>query len=267
MKDKDKNEGKELQIFNNPEFGEVRTVNIDGEPWLVGKDVATALGYVDTFGALKKHVDDEDKQNCQNDSFESPRGMTIINESGLYSLVLSSKLPTAKKFKRWVTSEVLPTIRKTGAYATDDTLEKMLASPDFGIKLLTELKSEQEKRKAAEATIEEQKPKVLFAQAVETSKTSILIGELAKLIKQNGVDIGQNRLFAWMRENGYIVKGGTQKNMPTQKSMKLGIMEIKERTINNPDGSVRLTKTPKITGKGQTYFVNKFLRYGDGETA
>ena len=117
MKDKDKNEGKELQIFNNPEFGEVRTVNIDGEPWLVGKDVATALGYVDTFGALKKHVDDEDKQNCQNDSFESPRGMTVINESGLYSLVLSSKLPTAKKFKRWVTSEVLPAIRKTGSYS------------------------------------------------------------------------------------------------------------------------------------------------------
>lgn len=117
MKDKDKDESKELQIFNNPEFGEVRTVNIDGEPWLVGKDVATALGYVDTFGALKKHVDDEDKQNCQNDSFESPRGMTVINESGLYSLVLSSKLPTAKKFKRWVTSEVLPTIRKTGSYS------------------------------------------------------------------------------------------------------------------------------------------------------
>lgn len=117
MKDKDKDESKELQIFKNPEFGEVRTVNIDGEPWLVGKDVATALGYVDTFGALKKHVDDEDKQNCQNDSFESPRGMTVINESGLYSLVLSSKLPTAKKFKRWVTSEVLPTIRKTGSYS------------------------------------------------------------------------------------------------------------------------------------------------------
>ena len=169
-------------------------------------------------------------------------------------------MPTAKKFKRWVTADVLPTVRKHGAYATEDTLEKMLASPDFGIKLLTKLKSEQKKRKAAEATIEEQKPKVLFAQAVETSKTSILIGELAKLIKQNGVDIGQNRLFAWMRENGYIVKGGTQRNMPTQKSMKLGIMEIKERTINNPDGSVRLTKTPKVTGKGQTYFVNKFLR-------
>ena len=117
MKDKDKSKGKELQIFNNPEFGEIRTTVIDGEPWLVGKDVATALGYVDTFGALKKHVDDEDKQNCQNDSFESPRGMTIINESGLYSLVLSSKLPTAKKFKRWVTSEVLPTIRKTGSYS------------------------------------------------------------------------------------------------------------------------------------------------------
>ena len=107
---------KDFQSFNKPEFGQVRTVVIDGEPYFVGKDVATALGYADAFGALKKHVDNEDKQNCQNDSFESPRGMTVINESGLYSLVLSSKLPTAKKFKRWVTSEVLPTIRKTGSY-------------------------------------------------------------------------------------------------------------------------------------------------------
>lgn len=132
MKDKDKNEGEELQIFNNPEFGEVRTVNIDGEPWLVGKDVATALGYVDTFGALKKHVDDEEIQNCQNDSFESPRGMTIINESGLYSLVLSSKLPTAKKFKRWVTSEVLPTIRKTGSYS----IPKVTPNPHYRTRMI-----------------------------------------------------------------------------------------------------------------------------------
>jgi len=253
----------EMQVFQNKEFGNVRTVMIDNEPWLVGKDVAVALGYSDANHAILDHVDDDDRVNSKTQGQNAPelgqRGGWLINESGLYALCLSSKLPSAKKFKHWVTAEVLPTIRKHGAYATGDTLEKMLASPDFGIKLLTELKSEQEKRKAAEATIEEQKPKVLFAQAVETSKTSILIGELAKLIKQNGVDIGQNRLFAWMRENGYIIKGGTQKNMPTQKSMKLGIMEIKERTISNPDGSVRLTKTPKVTGKGQTYFVNKFL--------
>ena len=265
----------ELQIFNNPEFGEVRTVNIDGEPWLVGKDVAAALGYVDTFGALKKHVDDEDKQNCQNDSFESPRGMTIINESGLYSLVLSSKLPTAKKFKRWVTSEVLPAIRKHGGYMTPEKVEEALLNPDVLIRLATELKEERNKNKALhDLTVEQDKhiarqndriatlePKGIFADSVSASDTTILIGELAKIIKQNGTDIGQNRLFQWMRDQKYLIgRKGTDYNMPTQKSMKLGLFTIKETTINHSDGHVSISKTPKVTGKGQIYFVNKFLR-------
>lgn len=250
----------ELKVFNNAEFGSVRTLEIDGEPWFVGKDVAEILGYADTYGALKKHVDEEDKQNCQNDSFETPRGMTVINESGLYSLVLSSNLPSAKKFKRWVTSEVLPSIRKHGAYMTEDTLEKALTSPDFLIQLATKLKDEQEKNKALKADNDRMKPKEIFADAVATSHSSILIGDLAKLIKQNGVDIGQKRMFAWMRDNGYLIKrNGSDWNMPTQKSMEMGLLEVKESTVNNPDGSVRINQTTKVTGKGQQYFINKFL--------
>ena len=192
--------------------------------------------------------------------------MTIINESGLYSLVLSSKLPTAKAFKRWVTHDVLPTIRKHGAYATPETLDKMISSPEFGIKLLTALKEEQDKRGRLELEnaqqrerIEEMRPKEVFADAVSVSDDSILIGALAKIIKQNGVDIGQKRLFAWMRENAYLMKSGNDYNLPTQKAMELGLFKIRERTINNPDGSVRITKTVLVTGKGQQYFVNRFL--------
>ena len=178
----------------------------------------------------------------------------------MYSLVLSSKLPKAKVFKRWVTAEVLPSIRKHGAYMTADTIEKVLSDPDTIIKLATDLKEEQQKRKALEAKAAEDKPKVLFADAVATAKTSILIGELAKLLKQNGVDMGQNRLFKWLRDNGYLVKReGVDYNAPTQKSMNLGLFEVKETVINQPDGGIRISKTTKVTGKGQQYFVNKFL--------
>lgn len=254
----------ELQIFKNPDFGEIRTIEKDGEPWFVGKDVAAALGYSNTKDALSRHVDTEDKYQGEGVAFPDPHGVlqypTIINESGLYSLVLSSKLPTAKKFKRWVTSEVIPSIRKHGAYMTPETLEKVLLSPDTLMQLAQNLKDEQEKRKALEAQIESQKPAVLFTGAVETSKTSILIGELAKMLKQNGVNIGQNRLFEWLRQNGYLIKrNGTDYNMPTQRSMDMGLFEIKETTINNPDGSIKISKTPKVTGKGQVYFINLFL--------
>lgn len=248
-----------VQIFKNAEFGEIRTVVINTEPWFVGKDVASILGYADTFGALKKHVDLEDKQNCQNDSFESPRGLTVINESGLYSLVLSSKLPTAKKFKRWVTSEVLPTIRKHGAYMTDDALHKAITEPDFLIRLATELKQEKEARQQAEQQIEADRPKVLFAGAVSASHTSILIGDLAKLLKQNGYETGQKRLFQQLRDEGYLIKSGSSKNMPTQKAMEMGLFEVKETAFNNPDGTIRVTKTTKVTGKGQVYFINLYL--------
>lgn len=250
----------ELQIFNSPEFGAIRTIEKDGEPWFVGKDVAAALGYNNPRDAFKKHIDEEDKGVAKRDTLGGTQETTIINESGLYSLVLSSKLPTAKKFKRWVTNEVIPSIRKHGAYMTPETLEKVLLSPDTLMQLAQNLKDEQEKRKALEQQIESQKPAVLFTGAVETSKTSILIGELAKMLKQNGINIGPNRLFEWMRQNGYLIKRkGTDYNMPTQRSMEMGLFEIKETAINNPDGSIRISKTPKVTGKGQVYFINLFL--------
>lgn len=255
-----------LKIWNY-ENSEIRTVEIEGEPYFVGKDVAAILGYANASKAVLAHVDEEDKTFLMLDIADPQNGnvpvgqskTALINESGLYSLILGSKLPNAKQFKRWVTSEVLPSIRKHGAYMTDNTLEQALTSPDFLIKLATELKNEKEQRKALEEKVELDKPKVLFAEAVETAKTSILVGDLAKLIKQNGVDIGQKRLFEYLRENGYLMKNGNSKNMPTQKGMSLGLFEVKERTINNPDGTVKITKTTKVTGKGQTYFINKFL--------
>lgn len=247
-----------IKIFKNEEFGQVRIVTNNKEPWFVGKDVAEILGYSDTSDALKKHVDEEDKMGRQiADSLGRLQTTKIINESGLYSLILGSKLPNAKKFKKWVTSEILPSIRKTGMYAT----EELLDNPDLLIAAATKLKEEKEKNKQLEAEKKANAPKVLFAKAVETSKTSILVGELAKLIKQNGVDIGEKRLFRYLRQNEYLIKRkGVDYNMPTQKSLNLGLFEIKERTINNPDGSIRITKTPKVTGKGQQYFINKFLQ-------
>jgi len=250
-----------IQIFKNDSFGAVRTVEVEGVPYFVGKDVAEILGYSDTNKAIAMHVDDEDKiLNDKSSPSFGQRGATLINESGLYSLILSSKLPKAKEFKHWVTSEILPTIRKHGAYMTDSVIEQALTSPDFLIQLATQLKEEQAQRKALEQRVEADRPKVLFAEAVETSQTSILIGDLAKLIKQNGVDIGQKRLFAWMRDNGYLIKSGNSTNMPTQRSMDMKLFEVKERSISNPDGSVRVTKTTKVTGKGQTYFINIFLK-------
>lgn len=250
----------ELEIFNNPEFGQIRATEINGEPCFVGKDIAEALGYAKPENALAAHVDGEDKTTTliQGTGSNYKTNATVINESGVYALVFSSKLPKAKEFKHWVTSEVLPTIRKHGAYATPATIESIIADPDNGIRLLQALKEEQEKRKALEAQNEEMKPKALFAEAVTASKTSILVGELAKILKRNGIETGQKRLFQWMRDNGYLIKSGSATNMPTQKSMDKGLFEIKETTITNPDGSVRITKTPKITGRGQVFFINLF---------
>lgn len=248
----------EIKVFQNSEFGTLRGVEIDGESWLVGKDVAERLGYSNPQKAIRDHVDDEDR--TVNESFTVNGTMVVlINESGLYSLVLGSKLPNAKKFKRWVTSEVLPAIRKHGGYLTAEKVEEALLNPDVLIKLATELKDEREARRALESKVAEDAPKVLFADSVSTAKTSILIGELAKLLKQNGLEVGQKRLFAWMRENGYLMRAGSSYNMPTQRAIEQGLFEIKETTINNPDGSTRLTRTPKVTGKGQVYFVNRML--------
>lgn len=243
----------ELQIFKNKEFGEIRTVTIDNEPWFVGKDVATALGYSDTNKAVAMHVENEDKKlNDKTSSSFGQRGATLINESGLYALIFGSKLESAKRFKHWVTSEVLPTIRKTGGYQMQ---------PPQGKELLALAVLEAQKTiKEQTAQIERMKPKEIFADAVATSHTAILIGDLAKLLKQNGVETGQKRLFSWMRENGYLIKRkGADWNMPTQKAMEMGLFEVKESTVNNPDGSVRINKTTKVTGKGQQYFINNFL--------
>lgn len=250
----------ELQIFKSEEFGEIRTVTINNEPWFVGKDVAEALGYADAFGALKKHVDAEDKQNCQNDSFGTPRGMTVINESGIYALIFGSKLDSAKRFKHWVTSEVLPSIRKNGGYIQNQ--ENLSDSELMAKALLVAQKTIEQRNQIIEQQRQKiiaDKPKTIFADAVATSNTSILIGDLAKLICQNGHKIGQKRLFQWLRDNGYLMKDGNSRNMPKQRYVEMGLFEIKESNLQNPDGSVRITRTTKVTGKGQVYFINKFL--------
>lgn len=251
----------ELKIFENPDFGMVRTVTINGEPWLVGKDVAEALGYSNTRDALDRHVDTEDKNTVANpDGKRGNPNMTIINESGLYALVMSSKLPTARRYRHWVTSEVLPSIRKHGLYATAETAERLLSDPDFVIRLFTEIKAEKEMRQQLEAEAAANAPKVLFADSVEASKTSILVFDLAKLIRQNGVDIGGKRLFAWMRDNGYLVRRkGADYNMPTQKAMEMGLFEVKETAITHADGHISVNRTSKVTGRGQVYFISKFL--------
>lgn len=239
----------ELMSFNNPEFGEIRTAEVDGEPWFVGRDVARALGYSNTKDALAKHVDPEDKRGSRIATPSGEQEMTIINESGLYSLVLSSKLPGARKFKRWVTAEVLPAIRKTGGYQL----------PRDYLSALRALADAEEKRLSLEAENEANRPKVLFADAVSASSTSILVGDLAKLLRQNGMDIGQNRLFQRLRDDGYLIKGGERRNMPTQTAMDAGLFQIKETTISNADGSIRVTRTVKVTGKGQQHFITRYL--------
>lgn len=260
----------ELQVFKNPAFGSVRTMMIEGEPWLVGKDVAEALGYAKPLNALAAHVDGDDslKQGLT-DSLGRTQETILINESGLYSLVMSSKLPEAKKFKRWVTSEVLPAIRKHGGYLTPDKVEEALLNPDTIIQLATQLKEERLARAAAEKKIEADAPKLLFAGAVEASQTSTLIGEFVKILKQNGIETGQKRLFEWMRKNGYLIKRkGSDYNMPTQRAMEMGLFEIKESVHLNSSGCNVVTKTPKLTGRGQLFFTNKFLGgKKDGESS
>lgn len=240
----------ELKQFNF-ENNQVRTLLINDEPWFVGKDVAEILGYSNPRDALSKHVDSEDKNSVAiHDGNKGNPNLTIINESGVYALVFSSKLQSAKKFKHWVTSEVLPILRKTGSYATPQlTGEELMA------KALIEAKSVLERQNKQ---IIEMKPKALFADTVAASDSSILVGQEAKLISQSGCKMGQNRFFAWLRENGYLCSKGENYNMPTQKSREMDLIEIKIRTVTNPDGSVRETKTPVITGKGQIYFINKF---------
>ncbi len=242
----------EIQIFNNKEFGNIRTVNIAGEPWFVGKDVANALGYSNNRKAISDHVGEEDKRDgvTIRDSIGREQNPILINESGMYSLIFGSKLKSAKQFKHWVTSEVLPAIRKTGSYQSVPQGKELLA-----LAVLEAQKTIEEQNHK----IKEMQPKAIFADAVSASETSILVGDLAKLICQNGYQIGQKRLFEWLRQNGYLMKCGSSRNMPTQRYLEQGLFEVKESNVQNPDGSIRITRTTKITGRGQLYFVNKFL--------
>ncbi len=250
----------ELQVFNNTELGSVRTTTINGEPFFVGKDVADILGYSNGRKALIDHVDAEDKGVTKCDTLGGMQELTVINESGLYSLILSSKLPNAKKFKHWVTAEVLPTLRKHGAYLTTETLEEVMNDPDAWIRVLTELKNERSQKEKLQIEVTKSKPKVIFADAVAVSDTTILIGELAKLLKGNGIDIGQNRLFERLRQEGYLIKRkGTDYNAPTQMAMELGLFKVKETVIQHSDGHTSISKTTKVTGKGQQYFINRYL--------
>lgn len=246
----------EIKTYANSEFGEVRTVLIGGEPYFVGKDIAVILGYERATKAIRDHVDNEDVDEVPiQDSIGRMQNTPVINESGLYSLILSSKLPTAKRFKRWVTSEVLPSIRRTGRYDIKDSY----AIEDPVERAKRWIEEETIRRKQAEQ-IEEMKPKAMFADSVSASKTTILIGELAKILRGNGVIIGQNRLFDWLRKNGYLInRKGTDWNMPTQRAMELDLFRVKETAINHSDGSTSISKTVKVTGKGQQYFINKFI--------
>lgn len=254
----------ELQIFSNSEFGEIRTITKDDEPWFVASDICRSLDLSNPTMAMQR-IDDDEKAKF---NLGLSGGETnCVNEYGLYSLALASRKKEAKDFKRWITHEVLPSIRKNGGYIAGQ--ETMSDDELMAKALLVANNKIAERDKIIEqkqARIEQMKPKEIFADAVATSHTSILVGDLAKLICQNGVQIGQKRLFVWLRDRGYLIKSGSSYNMPTQRYIEQGLFEIKESNLVNPDGSVRITRTPKVTGKGQVYFVNKFLK-GDNSVS
>lgn len=242
----------ELQIFKNAEFGQIRTVEINGQPYFMASDVARALGYTNPSRSAKDHCKNLIKR-CTTDSVGREQESLFIPESDIYRLIIKSKLPSAERFEKWLMEEVLPSIRKTGGYIAGQ--ETMTDAELMAKALLVANKQIEQRNKQ----IEEMQPKAIFADAVSASKTSILIGDLAKIICQNGIQIGQKRLFEWLRQNGYLIKSGASKNMPMQRYVEQGLFEVKESNVCNPDGSVRVTKTTKITGKGQLYFINKFL--------
>lgn len=249
----------DIQIFKNEQFGQIRVVERDGEPWFVAVDICGALDIANSRDALTR-IDEDEKGVALTDTLGGAQEVAVVNEPGLYSLVLGSRKSEARAFKRWITHDVIPAIRKTGMYATPATVEAMLANPDTMIQVLQAFKDEREQRLALETRVVADAPKVAFADAVETSTDSCLVGQLAKIIRQNGYEIGANRLFEYLRKEGYLCRAGSNRNMPTQRSMEAGWFEAKESVLENPDGSIRVVRTPKVTGKGQIYFVNKFLR-------
>ena len=246
----------ELQVFENEQFGQVRTIDRNGQTWFVAADVCRILEIQNATQAVGRL--DEDERAMLNIGRQGETN--IVNETGLYVLVLSSRKPEAKDFKRWITHEVLPSIRKHGLYATESTINQIISNPDFGIRLLEELKQEREAKRLLEEKVRADAPKVQFAQAVEDADGDILIGEMAKILKQAGVDTGERRLFETLRKDGYLISSGTERNQPTQKSMEQRIMRIVKRTVTLPDGRKEVRNTPKITGKGQIYFLKRYAK-------
>lgn len=261
-----------IEVFRNQEFGELRTILKEGEPWWVAKDVCDKFGETNRNRAMQA-LDGDEKGYTQMNTPGGTQQIAIVNESGLYSLLFAMQPKKARgvseeyiakrteqlnHFKRWVTHDVIPAIRKHGLYATPETAEKILGDPDFLIKALTELKQEREQRQKAEAQIEADKPKVQFADSVGSSNQSILVREMAKLLSQNGIDMGEKRFFSWLRAHGYLISCGDDYNLPTQYSMERKLMIIRERTYTD-DINTRILRTPMITGKGQQYFIRKFL--------
>jgi anti-repressor protein len=237
---------------------QVRTIEKDGEPWFVLRDVCEVLELTNSR-MVAERLDHDEKGVSQIDTLGGKQETTIINESGLYNVILRSDKPEAKQFRKWVTSEVLPTIRKHGAYVTTDKLEAIMNDPDSWITMLNALKKERTEKEQLRIQTEADRPKVLFADAVSVSDGAILIGELAKILKGNGVDIGQNRLFEKLRQDGYLIRRkGTDYNAPTQRAMELGLFKVKETAVTHSDGHVTVSKTTKVTGKGQIYFVNRY---------
>lgn len=247
----------EVQVFTSEQFGSLRTYEENGQILFCGKDVAKALGYKNPNKAIGDHCRGITKRYPIQDSLGRTQEAVFISEPDLYRLITHSKLPTAEKFESWVFEEVLPAIRRTGGYMVakqDETPEQIMARAV----LVAQDTIERQKKQ-----IDELKPKALFADAVAASDGTCLVGELAKMLKQNGVNIGQNRLFAWMREHGYLGKTGSNRNVPTQRSMEQGLFRIKETAVTHSDGHVTINRTPKVTGKGQRYFIEAFAKRGD----
>jgi len=246
----------ELQVFTNEQFGEVRTIEIKGEPWFVAKDIASILDFKDAW-SMTKGLDEDEKDTTNCSTLGGNQEMTVINESGLYSAIIRSRKPEAKQFKKWVTSELLPSVRKHGAYMTEEVIEKTLSDPDFIIQLATQLKEERAKRIEIEKKVEEQKPLVVFAETALKSKDNILMRELAKVVNDEGINIGQNRLFNKLREWKMIMQKPSTE--PYQTAMNSGIFVVEERSVDTPYGT-KLTRTTKVTPKGQIYIVEKLKK-------
>ena len=248
-----------IQVFESADFGAIRTLTENGEPWFAATDIAKALGYGHT-PHMTRRLDLDEKGVRSVDTPGGKQSLTVISEAGLYSAVLGSKLPEAKAFKRWVTHEVLPAIRRDGGYMAakpDETPEEVKAR---ALRIADEtMRRQKERIESLSSANAEMRPKALFADAVAASESTCLVGELAKMLRQNGVEIGQNRLFDWLRERGYLGKGGSNRNVPTQASMDMGLFRIKETAVTHSDGRVTINRTPKVTGKGQVYFVQKLL--------